>query len=83
MSIRTRRLITTLVGQPLNGGTVELQGSGETAGDTIDLYADGNTGTIVGTGQVKADGSFDITTTATFADGDAHLHGDRDGCGRT
>ena len=69
MSIRTRRSITTLVGQPLNGGTVDLQGSGETAGDTIDLYADGNTGTIVGTGQVKADGSFDITTTATFADG--------------
>ena len=60
--------ITTLVGQPLNGGTVDLQGSGETAGDTIDLYADGNT-TIVGTGTVKAGGSFDITTTATFADG--------------
>ena len=61
--------ITTLVGQPLNGGTVELQGTGETAGDTIDLYADGNTSTIVGTGTVIAGGTFDITTTATFADG--------------
>ena len=58
---------TALVGQPLNGGAVELQGTGET-GETIDLYADGNTSTIVGTGTVVG-GTFDITTTATFADG--------------
>ena len=60
--------IKTLVGQPLNGGTVELQGTGETQGDTIDLYADG-TSTIVGSSTVEADGSFDIISTATFADG--------------
>jgi len=60
--------ITALVGQPVNGGTVELQGSGE-VGETIELYADGNTSTIVGTGTVGSGGTFDITTTATFADG--------------
>ncbi len=61
-------VITTLLGQPVNGDTVELQGTGETAGDTINLYADSNTNTIVGTGTVVG-GAFDITTTATFADG--------------
>ncbi len=60
--------VAVLVGQPLNGGTVELKGTGE-VGDTVDLYADGNTTTIVGTGTVGAGGAFDITTTATFADG--------------
>ena len=53
--------ITTLVGQPVNGDAVELQGTGE-AGDTVDLYADGNTTTIVGSGTVGANGTFDITT---------------------
>jgi microcystin-dependent protein len=60
--------ITTLVGTPLNGQTVELRGSGD-VGDTVNLYADGNTTTVVGTGTVGAGGTFDITTTATFADG--------------
>ena len=60
--------ITTLVEQTVNGGKVELQGSGE-AGDTIDLYADNNANTIVGTGTVGAGGAFDITTTVAFADG--------------
>jgi Bacterial Ig domain/Bacterial Ig-like domain len=59
--------ITAVVGTPVNGGTVELQGTGE-VGDTVNLYADGGT-TIVGTGKVGAGGTFDITTTATFADG--------------
>ena len=59
--------ITAVVGQPVNGGTVDLQGTGE-VGDTVNLYADGGT-TIVGTGTVGAGGTFDITTTATFADG--------------
>jgi trimeric autotransporter adhesin len=61
-------VITTLVGQPLNGGTVDLQGTGQ-AGDTVDIFADGNTLAIVGSGVVDGTGHFDITTTATFADG--------------
>ncbi len=61
--------ITALIGQPVDNGTIELTGTGEKQNDTINLYADGNTGTIVGTGTVQADGTFDITTTATFADG--------------
>ncbi len=44
-------VITTLVGQPLNGQTVELRGTGF-VGDTVDLFADGNTTAIVGTGTV-------------------------------
>ena len=59
--------ITTLVGQPVNGGKVELKGTGE-AGETITLYADGGS-TAVGSGVVAANGTFDITTTASFADG--------------
>ena len=60
--------ITGLVGQPVNGGTVELQVTGINVGDTINLYADG-TNTIVGTGTVVvAGGTFDITTSGTFAD---------------
>ena len=35
--------ITALVGQAVNGGTVELQVTGINVGDTINLYADGNT----------------------------------------
>ena len=61
-------VVTTLVGQPVNGGTVELKGTGE-AGETVNLYADGNMTTIVGTGTVGAGGTFDITTTADFTDG--------------
>ena len=61
--------ITSLVGTPVNGGTVDLKGTGVTVGDTIDLYADGNMTTIVGTGTVAAGGTFNITTTATFPDG--------------
>ena len=61
--------ITTLVGQPVDNGKIELQGTGETQGDTINIYADDNINTIVGTGKVQADGTFDITTTATFTDG--------------
>ena len=61
-------VIANVVGQPLNGGTVDLQGTGE-VGDTVNLFADGNMGTIVGSGTVLPDGSFDITTTATFTDG--------------
>ena len=64
--------ITTLIGQPVNGGTVELEGTADTPGDTIDLYADG-TNTIVGTGMVTATvgggGTFDFSTTTKFADG--------------
>ena len=64
--------ITTLIGQPVNGGTVELKGTADTPGDTIDLYADG-TNTIVGAGMVTATvsggGTFDFSTTTNFADG--------------
>jgi hypothetical protein len=61
--------ITSVVGQPVNGGTVELDGTGVTVGDTINLYADGNIAVIVGTGTVGAGGTFQITTTKTYADG--------------
>jgi hypothetical protein len=60
--------ITSVVAQPVSGGTVEVQGTGK-AGETVKLYADGNTTTVVGTGKVGANGTFDITTSATFADG--------------
>ena len=60
--------ITTLVGKPLTNQTVELEGTGD-VGDVVNLYADGNTTTIVGTGHVVAGGTFDVTTTATFGDG--------------
>ena len=61
--------ITAVVGRPVNGGTVELQGTGLAVGDTIDLFVDGNTTNIVGTGTVLAGDTFDITTTTEFADG--------------
>jgi len=61
-------VVTALIGQPVGNGTIELKGTGE-AGETINLYADGNTTTIVGTGTVAADGTFDITTSANFASG--------------
>src|SRR6185437_10061456 len=59
--------ISSLVGQPVNGSTVEVQGTGQ-VGDTVTLYADGGT-TAAGSGVVGANGSFDITTSASFADG--------------
>jgi hypothetical protein len=59
--------ITTLVGQPINGGSIEVQGTGE-VGETVTLYADGGT-TAVGSGVVGSGGQFDIVTSATFADG--------------
>ncbi|WP_210253827.1 hypothetical protein, partial [Bradyrhizobium sp. S69] len=60
--------ITAVASQPVNGGTVEVQGTGK-AGETVKLYADGNTTTVVGTGTVGANGAFDITTSASFASG--------------
>lgn len=63
--------ISAVVGQPVTGSTIEVTGSG-LAGATITLYADGGT-TAVGTGTVAANGSFDITTTASFADGNHSL----------
>jgi Domain of unknown function (DUF4347)/Bacterial Ig domain len=60
--------ITAVVSQPVSGGTVEVQGTGK-AGETVKLYADGNTTTVVGTGTVGANGTFDITTSESFADG--------------
>jgi fibronectin-binding autotransporter adhesin len=60
-------VITTLVGQPANGSKIEVQGTGE-VGDTVTLYAGGGT-TAVGSGLVLGNGTFDITTTATFAAG--------------
>ncbi|MBR0778071.1 VCBS domain-containing protein [Bradyrhizobium diazoefficiens] len=59
--------ITTLVGQPDNGSTIEVKGTGQ-PNQTVTLYADGGT-TAVGTGTIDATGHFDITTTLTFADG--------------
>ncbi|WP_161491264.1 beta strand repeat-containing protein [Bradyrhizobium neotropicale] len=60
-------VITTLVGQPDNGGTIEVKGTGQ-PNQTVTLYADGGA-TPVGTGVTDATGHFDITTTLIFADG--------------
>ena len=60
-------VITTLVGQPDNDGTIEVKGTGQ-PNQSVTLYADGGT-TPVGTGVIDATGHFDITTTVTFADG--------------
>ena len=54
------------VGTASNGGTIEITGTGDAAGDTITLY---NGNTQVGSGLVVAGDTFDITTSATFADG--------------
>ena len=62
----TAPAITVLVGQPVNGSAVEVQGTGEN-GETVTLYADGGS-TAVGSGLVSG-GAFDITTTETFAAG--------------
>ncbi|MVT75951.1 adhesin, partial [Bradyrhizobium cajani] len=60
-------VITTLVGQPDNDGTIEVKGTGQ-PNQTVTLYADGGA-TSVGTGVIDATGHFDITTTLTFPDG--------------
>src|SRR5215813_13359917 len=44
----TAPVITAVVGQPVNGGTVELRGTGE-VGETVTLYADGGS-KVVGSG---------------------------------
>jgi hypothetical protein len=61
--------ITGLVGQPVNGGAVDLTGTGITVGDTINLYADNDMTTIVGTGKVDSGDTFNIITTADYPDG--------------
>jgi VCBS repeat-containing protein len=60
-------VITTLVGQPDNDGTIHVKGTAQ-PNQTITLYADGGT-TVVGAGITNASGQFDITTTLTFDDG--------------
>ncbi|SDP50916.1 Ig-like domain-containing protein [Afipia sp. GAS231] len=59
--------ISLLIGQPAAGGAVRIQGTGE-PNHTIVLFADNGT-TVIGTGTTNASGKFDITTTATFAEG--------------
>ena len=61
-------VITSVVGLPVNGSTVEFKGTGE-VGETVNLYADGNLTTVVGTGTVGPGGTFDITTSVTFSAG--------------
>jgi hypothetical protein len=63
--------LSGLVGQPVNGSAVEVTGTGE-VGDVVTLYADGGAAPV-GAGVVSVAGGFDITTTATFADGDHAL----------
>ncbi|WP_461331570.1 Ig-like domain-containing protein [Bradyrhizobium huanghuaihaiense] len=58
-------VITSIVGQSVNGGTVEIKGNA-LALSTVTLY-EGNT--VVGSGVANAAGVFDIVTTATFAEG--------------
>jgi hypothetical protein len=58
--------LSSVVGTPVNGQDVELLGVGETAGDAITLY---NGTTVVGTGVVAADGTFDIVSSSAFSDG--------------
>ena len=57
-------------GTAINGGSIEITGTGDASGDTITLY---NGSTVVGTGIAGANGAFDIVTTAGFADGTYHL----------
>ncbi len=52
-------------GTATNGGTIEITGVGDAAGDTIKLYEGA---TIVGSGKAGLGGAFDIVTNATFAD---------------
>ncbi len=59
--------ITTLVGQPIAGGTIRVQGTGE-PNHTILIFADNGT-VAIGSGVTNSSGQFDITTSATFADG--------------
>ena len=53
-------------GTASNGGTIEFTGTGDASGDTIMLY---NGATVIGIGTAGANGAFDFSTTATFADG--------------
>ena len=62
--------ITGVVGPALSAHTLEVDGTGEAAGDAITLYSGT---TVVGTGDVAANGSFDIITTATFQPGSISL----------
>ena len=55
-------------GTTIAGGSVTITGNGD-AGDTVALYANGDTTTVVGTGTVKADGTFSVTTTTTYPKG--------------
>ncbi len=64
----TAPVITTLVGQPVDGDKVSVTGTAQHPAGTITLYADGGS-TAVGSGSIAGDGSFAFTTTATFADG--------------
>ncbi|WP_306577633.1 VCBS domain-containing protein [Bradyrhizobium sp. SRS-191] len=57
--------ISAIVGQRVNGGTVEVKGTA-LAGSTVTLY-EGST--VVGSGVANGAGVFDIVTSATFADG--------------
>jgi large repetitive protein len=61
-------VITTLVGQPLNGDVVSVTGTAQHPGGTITLYADGGS-TAVGSGMIAGNDTFAIAATATFADG--------------
>ena len=54
--------ITDLVGQPVNGGTVEFKGTAN-PGIKVSLYANDGA-TLLGTVTADATGRFDITTTA-------------------
>ncbi|UFZ08664.1 VCBS domain-containing protein [Bradyrhizobium ontarionense] len=58
-------VITSIVGQSVNGGTVEIKGTA-LAGSTVTLY-EGST--VVGSGVANGAGVFDIVTSATFAEG--------------
>lgn len=67
----TAAAISAVQGTPVNGGPIEVTGTG-VAGQTVTLYADGGT-TAVGTGTISNAGSFDVTTAAVFADGNHTL----------
>ena len=54
------------VGTTSAGGTIEITGNGDATGDTVTLY---NGTAVVGSGTVNGDGTFDITTPTTFAEG--------------
>ncbi|WFU22125.1 VCBS domain-containing protein [Bradyrhizobium sp. CB1717] len=57
--------ISAIVGQRVNGGTVEIKGTAF-AGAVITFFENGN---VVGSGTVDGSGHFDVVTSSTFADG--------------